>query len=132
MLHKTSGIILHTVKYSETSLIVKIYTRDFGLQSYMVTGVRSKKSKNKASLFQPLALVELEVSNTNKGSLQRISEINILHPYSDIPYNIVKSSIAIFLNEILYKAIKEEHADEDDEFGDSESEDHGDGHRDED
>lgn len=113
MLHTTSGIILHTVKYSDSSLIVKIYTRNFGLQSYMVSGVRGKKSKNKATLFQPLALVDMVVSNSNKGSLQRISEITILHPYTEIPNDIVKSSIAIFLNEILYKALREEHSDED-------------------
>ena len=113
MHHTTSGIVLHTIKYSETSLVVKIYTRNFGLQSYMVSGVRGKKSKNKATLFQPLALVEMVVSNSNKGSLQRVSEINSLHPYVDIPYNIVKSSITIFLNEILYKALREEHSDED-------------------
>jgi DNA repair protein RecO (recombination protein O) len=113
MIHTTSGIILHTIKYSETSLIVKMYTRSFGLQSYMVSGVRSKKSKNKATLFQPLALVSMEVSHSNKGSLQRISEINILHPYTEIPFDIVKSSIVIFLNEILYKALREEHSDED-------------------
>lgn len=113
MLHTTSGIVLHTIKYSESSLIVKIYTRHFGLQSYMVSGVRGKRSKNKATLFQPLALVDMVVSNSNKGGLQRISEITILHPYSEIPNDIVKSSIAIFLNEILYKALREEHSDED-------------------
>ncbi len=112
MLHKTSGIILYTTKYSDTSLITKIYTSHFGLQSYIINGVRSKKSKNKASLFQPMALVELVVSDSGKGKLQRISEISNQHPYNDIPYNIVKSSIAIFLNEILYKTLKEEHADE--------------------
>ncbi len=112
MLHKTSGIILHTTKYSETSLIVKIISPDFGVKSYIVNGGRSKKSKFKASIFQPLALVEMVVSNTDKGTLQRISEINILYAYSDIPYNIIKSSIALFLNEILYKAIKEQHSDD--------------------
>ncbi len=112
MLHSTSGIILNTINYSESSLIVKIYTRNFGLQSYMVNGVRGKKSKQKASLFQPLALVDMQVSNFNKGGIQRISEISMHHPYTEIPYDIIKSSIAIFLNEILYKAIKEEHPDE--------------------
>ena len=97
MLHKTSGIILHTTKYSDSSLIVKIYTEKFGLQSYMISGARSKKSKTKASLFQPMALVLLEVSNSEKITLQRISEINIEHQYIDVPYNIIKSSIAIFL-----------------------------------
>ncbi len=112
MLHKTSGIILHTTKYSETSLIVKIITPDFGVQSYIVNGVRGKKSKFKAPVFQPLTLVDMVVSNTDKAKLQRISEINIHYPYNDIPYNIIKSSIALFLNEVLYKAIKEQHSDE--------------------
>lgn len=113
MLHTTSGIVLHTIKYSESSLIVKIYTRNFGLRSYMVSGVRSKRSKNKATLFQPLALVDMIVSNSNKGDLHRISEISILHPYTEIPNDVIKSSIVIFLNEILYKALREEHSDED-------------------
>lgn len=111
-LEKTSGIILHTTKYSETSLIVKIITPDFGVQSYIVNGVRGKKSKFKAPVFQPLTLVDMVVSNTDKAKLQRISEINIHYPYNDIPYNIIKSSIALFLNEVLYKAIKEQHSDE--------------------
>lgn len=112
MLHKTLGIVLHTIKYSESSLITKIFTRDFGLQSYIISGVRNKKSKNKASLFQPLAIVELVVSNSEKGNLQRISEINMHYPYVDIPYNISKSSIALFINEVLFKAINVEHPDE--------------------
>ncbi|HLC83167.1 MAG TPA: DNA repair protein RecO [Bacteroidia bacterium] len=113
MLHKTSGIILQTTNYSDTSLIAKIYTENFGLQSYMISGVRSKKSKTKASLFQPMTIVEIEVSNSSKSNLHRISEIAVQHPYSDIPYNIVKSSIAIFLNEVLFRSLKEQEADED-------------------
>ncbi len=113
MLHKTNGIVLHTINYTDSSLIAKIYTEKFGLQSYMTNGVRGKKSKTKASLFQPMALVELVVSNSDKPGLKRISEINCSHPYSDIPYNIVKSSIAIFLNEMLFRSLKEEHPDED-------------------
>jgi len=112
LIHQTNGIILHTTKYSENSLIVKVYTLHFGLQSYIINGIRSKNSKNKASLFQPLAIVELQVTASNKGKLERISEINSLHPYKTIPYNIIKSSIAIFINEILYRAVKEEHSDE--------------------
>jgi len=113
MLHKTKGIVLQTINYSETSLIVKMYTRSFGLQSYMIKGTRSKKSKHKANLFQPLALVEMVVSNVNKNSLQQVSELNIAHPYSHLPYNIIKSAIALFLNEVLYKALHEGNPDED-------------------
>ncbi|MBA3706116.1 MAG: DNA repair protein RecO [Bacteroidetes bacterium] len=112
MVHKTSGIILHTTKYSENSLIIKAYTRHFGLQSYIINNVRSKKSKNKATLFQPLTLLDMVVSNNNKSKLQRISEITVHHQYTSIPYDVIKSSIAIFIHEVLYRAIKEEHADE--------------------
>ncbi len=113
MLHKTSGIILHTTNFSESSLIVKVYTDSFGIQSYIINGVRGKKSKNKASLFQPMAIVNLIVSKSERATLQRISEISIQHPYSEIPYNIVKSSLTIFLNEVLFRSLKEQHADED-------------------
>lgn len=112
MLYKTSGIVLHTTKYSETSLIVKIISPDLGVKSYMVNGIRSKKSKFKASMFQHMALVDMVVSNNDKAGLQRILEIAVLYPYTDIPYNIIKSSIVLFLNEIVYKAVKEQHADE--------------------
>lgn len=112
MLHKTSGIILQTTNYSDSSLIVKVYTETFGLQSYIINGVRSKRSKNKASLFQPMALVDLVVSHSEKSNLQRISEINIQHPYSDIPFNMIKSSVTMFLNEMLYRSLKEQHVDE--------------------
>ncbi|MEO6904484.1 MAG: DNA repair protein RecO [Bacteroidia bacterium] len=111
MIQKTNGIVLHAVKYSETNLIVKIYTLQFGLQSYILNNTRSKKSKNKASFLQPLALVEIVVSANHKNKLQRITEITILEPYYDIPFNIHKSAIIIFLNEILYKSIKEDHSD---------------------
>lgn len=113
MLHRTEGIILHTTKYSENSLIVKMYTRDFGVQSYIINKGRGKTNKQTSALLQPISLVELIVSNTKKTGLNRISEIGLLQPYRDIPFNILKSSIVIFLNELLYKALKEEHADPD-------------------
>lgn len=111
MLHKTSGIVLHCQKYSDTSLIVKLYTKDFGLQSYLINGTRSKKSKTKASLFQPLSIIDLEVTHSEKGELQRMTEVNNSSPYQTIPYQIVKSSILLFVNEILYKSLKESHSD---------------------
>ncbi len=113
MLHKTSGIVFHTTKYSDTSLIVKIFTKQFGLQTYIISGARSKKSKTRATLFQPLALMDLVVSHSEKGGLQRISEINSQHPFISILNNITKSSIVLFLNEVLYKAVKEAHNDDD-------------------
>jgi DNA repair protein RecO (recombination protein O) len=113
MLIKTIGIVLQTTKYSETSLIVKIYTAEHGLHSYIISGVRNKRSKNKASLFQPLAIVDIVVSGNGRASLKRITEINIHHAYSHLPYDTIKSSIGIFINEILVHSFKEPHPDED-------------------
>lgn len=113
MLHNTPGIVLHQVKYSESSVIAKIYTESFGLQSYMVRGIRNKKSKIKSALLQHLTLVDLVVYHKTKNNIQNIKELKIAYPFSSIPYDIHKSSIAVFLNEILYHVIKEEEANAD-------------------
>jgi len=113
MLHNTPGIVLHHVKYSESSVIAKIYTELFGLQSYMIRGIRNKKSTIKSALLQHLTLVDLVVYHKTKSNIHNIKEIKIAYPFQSIPYNIHKSSIAVFLNEILYHVIKEEEANAD-------------------
>ena len=70
MIHKTRGIVLRTVDYSDTSLIAKIYTEQFGIQSYLIKGAKRKRASIKANLFQPLALLELEVYKKEKQQLQ--------------------------------------------------------------
>jgi DNA repair protein RecO (recombination protein O) len=108
MLHSTRGIVLHTVKYSETSLIARIYTELFGLQSYMVKGIRSNKSKIRTGLFQPLGLNDLVVYHKEKTTLHTIKEIQSASPYKSIPFDIKKSSVALFMDELIYKSIREE------------------------
>ena len=95
MLHKTKGIVLNFVKFKETSVIVKIYTEKFGLQSYIENGVRSSKSKNKIALFQPLTQLELVVYHDPKKEINRISEIRCILPYKSIPFEIKKSRNAL-------------------------------------
>jgi DNA repair protein RecO (recombination protein O) len=113
MLHSTKGIVFHSLKYSETSIIVKIYTELFGLQSYLIRGVRKSKSKIKPALFQPLTLLDLEVNHREHASLQSLREVRVALPYQTIPYDIRKSSIALFINELVYKVIREEEANPD-------------------
>jgi DNA repair protein RecO (recombination protein O) len=108
MLHKTRGLVFRTIRYSDSSIIVHIFTEAFGLRSYLVPGARSKKAKIKASLFQPLALVEMNVSNREKNSLHRIGDMTAVHSWNNIAADIRKSSILLFLNEVLYKTIREE------------------------
>jgi len=113
MLHKTRGVVFRFTKYGETSIIVNIFTELFGLQGYIVNGVRSKSSKNKIALFQPLTLLELVVYHRENANLNRISEIKCLYPYRSIPTDIKKSGVAVFINEVINKAIREEsHASE--------------------
>ncbi|MFM7217055.1 MAG: DNA repair protein RecO [Bacteroidota bacterium] len=107
MLQKTKGIILHTTDYSETSLVVKAFTEDFGLQSYLINGVRKKNARVKSGLFQPLSQVELVAYHKEGGGLQRISEVRSRIQYASIPFDPVKSSMALFLNEMLFRSLKE-------------------------
>lgn len=105
MYHKTRGIVLHTIKYSETSVIAKIYTEKLGLQSYMVKGARAAKSKSKAAMLQPLTLLEMEVSHRENKGLQYIKEFHRAYIYQSIPFDTLKSTIAFFLLEVISKTI---------------------------
>lgn len=113
MIHKVRGIVFRFTKFKDTSIIVTIFTDAFGLQSYIVNGVRSKNSKNKIALYQPLTLLQLVVYHRENANIERIREVNCYHPYQTIPTDITKSSIALFIGEVLIKSVKEEsHADE--------------------
>jgi len=104
----TKGIVLDHVKYSETSVIVHIYTFEFGRQSYMVNGVRRSKSRGKAVFLQPLTLLQLEVTHNEKKEIHRIVDYRVLHPFVTIPFDQVKRSIVFFITEVLSKVLREE------------------------
>ena len=108
MIEKTKGIVVKTTKYSESSLVVKVFTEVFGMRTYMIRGVRKKNSKTPLNLFQPLSIIDMVVYEKTGRDLQNTKEIKAAHIYTSIPYEIKKSTIISFLNELLYKAIKEE------------------------
>ncbi len=108
MLYKTRGVVFRFTKYGETSIIVTLFTELFGLQSYIVNGVRSKSGKNKIALYQPLTLLDLVVYHREHANINRIKEIKCLYPYQSIPTDIKKSSVAMFILELINKSIKEE------------------------
>jgi len=108
MLHKTKGVVLGFIKYSDTSIIAKIYTESFGLQTYIVNGIRSKASKNKIALFQPLTLLDMVVYYKEDRAINRISEMKCSTVFHSIPFDRKKSSIVIFLAELLGKTLKEQ------------------------
>lgn len=106
MLVKTRGIVLNFIKYRETSIIAKVYTEELGLQSYMVNGVRQKAGR--IALFQPFTLLDMVVYTSQKGGITRISEYKCDYAFSSIPYDIRKSSMLLFLSEVLSHTIREE------------------------
>lgn len=108
MLVTTEGIVLHYIKYGESSVIATIFTRDFGRQSYLINAARSRKSQNKPSLLQPLFLVDLVAYQKPTHELHRIKELKSNQVYQNIPFNITKSSLVIFIAEVLYKSINEQ------------------------
>src|SRR5680860_561220 len=101
MLATTEGIVLHFIKYGESSVIATIYTREFGRQSFYINAARSKKSKYKASLLQPLFLVDLVTYQKQNREIQRVKEMKGSQTYQNIPFDIIKSTQVIFLAEIL-------------------------------
>jgi DNA repair protein RecO (recombination protein O) len=105
MLATTEGIILHYVKYGENSVIVNIYTRELGRQAYMLNVSRSKKSKNKAGILQPLFFVDLVAYQKDTREVQRIKEIKNQPVYQNIPFDVAKSTQAIFLAEMLSNSL---------------------------
>ena len=107
MIHKTRGIVLHQLKYSDTSLIVKIYTELLGLQTYIVKGARSKRSAFKSSYFQPMTMLDMVVYHREKNELQHLKEAEISEPFHSISSDLRKSTISLFLSEILMKALNE-------------------------
>ena len=108
MLHKTRGIALSYLKFKESSIIARIFTEAFGMQSYIVNSVRAKAAKSKIALFQPLTILDLVVYHNKRKEIHRISEIKCSFNVQTIPYNIKKTSIALFLTELLNQTLREE------------------------
>jgi DNA repair protein RecO (recombination protein O) len=115
MIQKTKGIVLRSVKFGETSLVVTMFTELFGLQSYIVNGVRtvSKKGTAKAALFQPAAVLELVAYHNEYKNLQRLKEYRWDYLYQHIFSDVRKNSVALFLIELLTKCLKQPEANAD-------------------
>ena len=106
MTHKTKGIVLRTIKYGETSVVVTILTELFGVQTYMVNGVRStKKSSAKANHFQPGAILDLVVYHNELQALHRIKEFTWDFLYQKVLSDVIKNSIALYMVELLQKCL---------------------------
>jgi DNA repair protein RecO (recombination protein O) len=110
MLHKSRGLVFRSSEYGETSLVVQIYTELFGIQSYIINSVRKKHARVHSNIFQPLTPVDLVVYHKERPGLQRISDIRPNPPLANISFDVSKSSMIFFLDEVLLKSIREEEA----------------------
>ncbi len=109
MLVSTKAIVFSAIKYAEADLIVSCFTEEAGLKTYMLRGIlKSKKGKLKASYFQPLTQLEVIADHKNRGNLEYLREAKIFYPYKSLHTNIVKSSLVMFLSEMLKNCIREE------------------------
>ncbi|PIE85944.1 MAG: DNA repair protein RecO [Bacteroidia bacterium] len=108
MIVKTKAIVLKTINYLDTSVVVQLYTEEKGRLSILVNGVRSKKKGKKIMFFQPASMLELDLYYNPKRELQSIKEVNLAYFYQSLPYNPVKSTIALFLCDVLTKILIEE------------------------
>lgn len=116
MIVKTKGIVINYIKYQETSIIVRAFTEKFGMQSYIVNGVRSARSKKSIGFFQPFTLLDLVAYSNPNRDIQRLSEWKSFNPTFDIQQNISKSTIVLFLSEILGKVLQHEPGENQDLF----------------
>jgi len=114
MLIKTRAIVISAIRYQEKSLIVKCFTQAAGLKSYFVYNAFSGgKSAQKIAYFQPLTILEIEAVHKNKGTLETLREIKLASTYNSINTNIVKTTILMFVSEMLHHSIREEERNED-------------------
>ena len=111
--YKARGIVLHTVKYGESSLVAYLFTDVGGRQTYMIQGVRSSRGRgNKAALFQPMFLLEFEGVEQPHAEMHRMKEVRNLVPLSSVPFDVRKSTVSLFMAEVLYRLIREVEANE--------------------
>lgn len=110
----TKAIVISSVKYGDNGLIVKCYTLEEGIKSYLLQGIlKKKKGKIHKSQFLPLSILQIDASHNNKGSLNRISEAKVLHPFQSLHVNFIKQSVVFFLSEFLSSVLKEEEGEND-------------------
>lgn len=111
MLIRTNGIVFSALRYAEADLVVKCFTEKSGLKTYLLRGVlKSRKGKLKSSLFQPLTQLEIEANHKDKGTLEYMREAKLLVPYQTLHTNVLKSTVVMFLAEVLRNSVREEEA----------------------
>lgn len=113
MISKAEGIVLNHFPFSNSSVIASIYTKEYGKRSYVVKGAKGRGKNRKANLLQPLTSVELTANHKEGKQLHTLSSINVKSPYLDIPTNIHKTGVAIFVSELVSNTVPEDEQNDD-------------------
>lgn len=108
MIIKMNGVVLKQVNYGESSVIVKVFTEDAGLRSFMVNSVRKKGARVKQNMLHQLANVEIIAYQGAHSEILKVKEIRPLAHYHEVLHDVRKSSLLMFLDEIVYRALREE------------------------
>jgi DNA repair protein RecO (recombination protein O) len=108
MLEKTRGIILHQIKYTDSGIVAQMYTRKFGRQSFLIRGMRNKKSGRHSILFQPMFILDLEINYRETREMNVLREFSVAYSPYNIYADVRKSTVAIFLGEVLTAVLREE------------------------
>ena len=112
MIEKFEGVVLRTRKYSDGLMIADIYTAQHGRMSFLLPVSHSKRSKVRSVLFQPLSILSFTATVKAGNSLSRINDVSPYSMYSSIPNDVVKSSIALYLSELLTYSLRESGKDD--------------------
>lgn len=112
MIHKTRGIVLNHTRYGDTSVIVHVYTQDYGMQGYMVNGVFGSRKREKSLLLQPLNILDMEVYYKPNKEIQRIKEFRIERPLMVIPFSQSKRAQSFLIIELLTRVLRNENANQ--------------------
>lgn len=112
MLVKTTGIILHSTKFSDSASIITSYTHDFGRLSFIVHGANKKKSICRAALLQPLSLIDMNILYSPSKDIHKLKDVQMNYIFVGIPYNPIKNSLALFISELLFRTLKQSEPDE--------------------
>lgn len=109
MIHATKGIVLRSIPYGDTSIISSVYTELFGLQQYLVKGIRktSRTSVSKSACFQPGAIVELVVYHNEQKQLQYVREVHWSYLYRSVFSEVIKNTVALFIVELLQHSLQQ-------------------------
>lgn len=108
MLTTVKGLVLHHIDYGESSVIAHVYTDLYGRISVMISGIRGRRSKFSINMIQALSLVEMEIYYRQNQTIHRVKELGNYIKYHSIPYDIFKSTQAMFIAEVLHKSLREE------------------------